>query len=39
LGQHRLGGIIPLKTIFKGSLKTGALVRRLREGSTPVSPH
>ena len=30
LGQYRLGGIIPLKTIFAGSLRTGAIVRRLR---------
>jgi organic radical activating enzyme len=30
LGQYRLGGIIPLKTIFAGSLRTGALVRQLR---------
>jgi MoaA/NifB/PqqE/SkfB family radical SAM enzyme len=30
LGQYRLGGIIPLKTIFAGSLRTGATVRQLR---------
>ena len=30
LGQHRLGGIIPLKTIFAGSLRAGTIVRQLR---------
>jgi MoaA/NifB/PqqE/SkfB family radical SAM enzyme len=30
LGQYRLGGVIPLKTIFAGSLRAGAVVRQLR---------
>jgi len=30
LGQYRLGGVIPLKTIFAGSLRTGRIVRQLR---------
>jgi sulfatase maturation enzyme AslB (radical SAM superfamily) len=30
LGQYRLGGIVPLKAIFAGSLRTGSIVRRLR---------
>jgi MoaA/NifB/PqqE/SkfB family radical SAM enzyme len=30
LGQYRLGGVLPLKTIFAGSLRTGAIVRQLR---------
>jgi sulfatase maturation enzyme AslB (radical SAM superfamily) len=29
LGQHRLGGLIPLKSIFRTSLKIGGLARRL----------
>jgi len=30
LGQYRLGGVIPLKTIFTGSLRAGKIARRLR---------
>ncbi len=30
LGQHRLGGIIPLKTIMVNSFRVGAATRRLR---------
>ena len=30
LGEYRLGGIVPLKTVFTGSLAVGRAVRRLR---------
>jgi len=30
LGDHRLGGVIPLRTIFDGSFRVGAAARRLR---------
>jgi sulfatase maturation enzyme AslB (radical SAM superfamily) len=30
LGDHRLGGFIPLRTIFDGSLRVGSMARRLR---------
>ena len=33
LGQYRLGGVMPLKTIFAGSLRAGAIARRLRGGA------
>ena len=35
LGQYRLGGVIPLKSILIGSLKSGSLVGKLR-GRSPV---
>jgi sulfatase maturation enzyme AslB (radical SAM superfamily) len=35
LGQYRLGGVIPLKSILTSSLKTGGIVRRLRGGAMP----
>jgi sulfatase maturation enzyme AslB (radical SAM superfamily) len=30
LGEHRLGGIVPLKSLFTGSLAVGRAVRRMR---------
>jgi MoaA/NifB/PqqE/SkfB family radical SAM enzyme len=36
LGRYRLGGVMPLKTIFKGSLAVGGGMRKLR-GGAPVS--
>ena len=30
LGEHRLGGVMPLRTIFDGSFRVGAAARRLR---------
>jgi hypothetical protein len=35
LGQYRLGGVLPLKTIFAGSLRAGTVVRRLRGQQVP----
>jgi hypothetical protein len=32
LGRHKLGGVIPVGAIFRGSLKVGAAVRALRGG-------
>jgi sulfatase maturation enzyme AslB (radical SAM superfamily) len=35
LGRHRLGGIVPLKSLFTGSLAVGRAVRRMRsDGAT-----
>jgi sulfatase maturation enzyme AslB (radical SAM superfamily) len=34
LGAHRLGGIVPLKSLFTGSLAVGRAVRRMRTGAT-----
>lgn len=34
LGQYKLAGVIPLKSIFTGSLAVGRTVRRLREPRT-----
>jgi MoaA/NifB/PqqE/SkfB family radical SAM enzyme len=34
LGRYRLGGLVPLRTIFDASLKVGAGMRRLRGGAT-----
>jgi len=36
LGKYRLGGVLSLKSIFKGSLAVGGGMRRLR-GDAPVS--
>jgi sulfatase maturation enzyme AslB (radical SAM superfamily) len=33
LGAHRLGGIVPLKSLFTGSLAVGRAVRRMRTGA------
>ncbi len=33
LGAYKLGGVLPLKTIFRGSLKVGDVMRGLRGGS------
>jgi MoaA/NifB/PqqE/SkfB family radical SAM enzyme len=34
LGEHRLGGVIPLRQIFRGSLAVGRAVRRVVRGDT-----
>jgi sulfatase maturation enzyme AslB (radical SAM superfamily) len=34
LGDHRLGGVVPLSSIFKGSLAVGRRVKAWREGDT-----
>jgi sulfatase maturation enzyme AslB (radical SAM superfamily) len=34
LGAHRLAGIVPLKSLFTGSLAVGRAVRRMRTGAT-----
>jgi hypothetical protein len=31
LGDYELGGILPLRTVFNGSLAIGRAVRRVRE--------
>jgi MoaA/NifB/PqqE/SkfB family radical SAM enzyme len=36
LGRHKLGGVLPLKSVFKGSLAVGAGMRKLR-GGAPAS--
>jgi MoaA/NifB/PqqE/SkfB family radical SAM enzyme len=33
LGRHKLGGVVPLKAIFGGSLRVGGGMRRLRNGA------
>jgi hypothetical protein len=33
LGRHKLGGVVPLKAIFCGSLRVGGGMRRLRNGA------
>lgn len=42
IGHYRLGGVVPVKAIFKGSLAVGAGMRRLRAMGTrsrqPVEP-
>jgi len=37
LGRHKIGGVIPVGAIFKGSLAVGALMRSLRHGQGPTS--
>ena len=37
VARHRLGGLIPIGTIFDGSLKVGARVRRLRPAEEPAA--
>lgn len=33
VGDHRLGGVVPVKAIFSGSLAVGRAVRRVRGGA------
>jgi sulfatase maturation enzyme AslB (radical SAM superfamily) len=37
LGQHRIGGLIPIKSLLLGSIRAGALVRRL-QGRSDLFP-
>lgn len=38
VGRHRLGGLIPIDVLFKGSLRMGRVVRRLRGGQGAAGP-
>ena len=38
LGDYRLGGVIPLRTIFAGSLAVGRVARQQRDGSPVGNP-
>jgi hypothetical protein len=40
IGEHKLGGVVPIYAIFDGSLKIGAAVRSLRGGNAdgPARP-